>query len=572
MELPPPGNRRVSISNPQETPHRLSIAHGMMPARSSMASSIGSPKPHALPDARKSSIPSSVPGRSMLPSSIPQKGALLLPDATPQQRRGSTVSSVHYAYEQAKQEASDKEKDKEKKGKSKSKNKGAGLMNMLRKTLQGSQSEEMVVTSETPTLVPFGDVVGCLAVHIKSCRQFSHRFIVQQHINLFIRICINHVTKCTKLRNLKATNNEKNLVLRFDEVKYFSVQVPRRQDDERNNIFLELMQDGGSTERPALSLGSVEAHLYEIIQKGCFTEVLQMKHRNSSICRVEVEFMFSYGTFGYGFSHQLKPLQKIIEPSMFMKIAPPPERTDPVTNVITPQRVEYPAFLSPELNVSVGAAESSHPNAVRLEKLQEKPRERLEKMKEEYKNLKTWMEKSEYLRNLITPKVASKVTEVIAKTHSIMCSVLSTTCNGVSNDLTLFGISEASSSHHRKSEHISHEFVDKGDKEGLGIPVVKLVDQDFSEHTLAESVESTPGDIPLPPIHTLQIIEEDETPRSAQEAPEWDVPYEERKSVVFPPDHSLIPKRPSILRVASSLQEVKSSLPINPESVRRRRS
>lgn len=130
MELPPPGNRRVSISNPQETPHRLSIAHGMMPARSSMASSIGSPKPHALPDARKSSIPSSVPGRSMLPSSIPQKGALLLPDATPQQRRGSTVSSVHYAYEQAKQEASDKEKDKEKKGKSKSKNKGAGLLNV----------------------------------------------------------------------------------------------------------------------------------------------------------------------------------------------------------------------------------------------------------------------------------------------------------------------------------------------------------------------------------------------------------------------------------------------------------
>ncbi|XP_026644633.1 C2 calcium-dependent domain-containing protein 6 [Microtus ochrogaster] len=532
MELPPPGNRRVSISNPQETPHRLSTAHGVMPARSSMASSIGSPKPHALPDAHKSSIPSSVPGGSMLPSSIPQKSALFLPDATAHQRRGSTVSSVRYADEQAKQVASDKEKDKEKKGKSKgkSKNKGAGLLNMLRKTLQGSQSEEMVVTSETPNLVPFGDVVGCLAVHIKSCRQFSHRFIVQQHVNLFIRICINHVTKCTKLRNLKATNNEKNLVLRFDEVKYFSVQVPRRQDDERNNIFLELMQDGGSTERPALSLGGVEAHLYEIIQKGCFTEVLQMKHRNSSICRVEVEFMFSYGTFGYGFSHQLKPLQKIIEPSMFMKIAPPPERTDPVTNVITPQRVEYPAFLSPELNVSVGAAESSHPNAVRLEKLQEKPRERLEKMKEEYKNLNTWMEKSEYLRNLITPKVASKVSEEPSL-----------------NDLS--------------------EFVDKGDKEGRGIPVVKLVDQDFSEHTLAESVESTPGDIPLPPIHTLQIIEEDETPRSStQAAPEWDVPYEERKSVVFPPDHSLIPKRPSILRIASSLQEVKSSLPVNPES------
>ncbi|XP_038171486.1 C2 calcium-dependent domain-containing protein 6 [Arvicola amphibius] len=564
MELPPPGNRRVSISNPQEAPRRFSTAQGTVPSRWSMASA-GSTKHHALPDARKSSIPSSVPGGSTLPSSIPQKSALLPPDAAGQ-RRGSTVSSVHYADEQGKQLATDKEKDTEKKGKSKgkSKNKGAGLLNMLRKTLQGSQSEEMIVTNETPTLIPFGDVVGCLAVHIKSCRQFSHRFIVQQHVNLFVRISINHVTKCTKLRNLKAANNEKNFLLRFDEVKYFSVQVPRRQDDDRNNIFLELMQDGGSTERPPLSLGSVEAHLYEIIQKGCFTEVLQMKHRNSFICMVEVEFMFSYGSFGYGFSHQLKPLQKIIEPSMFMKIAPPPERTDPVTNVITPQRVEYPAFLSPELNVSVGVAESSHPNAaVRLEKLQEKPRERLEKMKEEYKNLNTWMEKSEYLRNLITPKVASKVSEEpsLNELSEVNSSLLEEMYGTLTHDF-----------HHRKSEHISHEFVDKGEKEGRVIPVVKLVDQDFSEHALPKSGESTPGDIPLPPIHTLRIIEEDETPRS-QAASEWeDNLYEERKSVVLPPDESLIPKRPSILRVASSLQEVKSSLPINPESVRRRRS
>lgn len=114
--------------------------------------------------------------------------------------------------------------------------------------------------------------------------------------------------------------------------------------------------------------------------------------------------------------------------------------------------------------------------------------------------------------------------------------------------------------------------MDKGDKEGRVIPVVKLVEQDFSEHALPDSGESSQADIPLPPIHTLQIIEEDETPR-AQAAPEWeDITHEERKNVAFPPDGNLMPKRPSILRIASSLQEVKSSLPINPESVRRRRS
>lgn len=132
MELPPPGNRRVSISNPQETPHKFSTAHGIMSARSSMASSTGSSKPHSSSDAHKSSTPSSVPGGSTLPSSIPQKSALLPPDVPLLQHRGSTISSVHYAHEQVKSLASDKDKDKEKKGKSKSKskNKGEGLLNV----------------------------------------------------------------------------------------------------------------------------------------------------------------------------------------------------------------------------------------------------------------------------------------------------------------------------------------------------------------------------------------------------------------------------------------------------------
>lgn len=66
----------------------------------------------------------------------------------------------------------------------------------------------------------------CLINYARTCfLNILFSVIVQQHVNLFIRISINHVTKCTKLRNLKAANNEKNFVLRFDEVKYFSVQV-----------------------------------------------------------------------------------------------------------------------------------------------------------------------------------------------------------------------------------------------------------------------------------------------------------------------------------------------------------
>ncbi|EAW70278.1 amyotrophic lateral sclerosis 2 (juvenile) chromosome region, candidate 11, isoform CRA_b [Homo sapiens] len=176
--------------------------------------------------------------------------------------KGSEASSVPYALNQG-TTALPKNKNQE--------GTGHRLLNMLRKTLKESDSEELEITQETPNLVPFGDV------------------------------------------------------------------------------------------------------------KGCFIEEVQVLHGNIFVCRLEVEFMFSYGNFGYGFSHQLKPLQKITEPSMFMNLAPPPERTDPVTKVITPQTVEYPAFLSPDLNVTVGtpAVQSSNqPSVVRLEKLQQQPRER----------------------------------------------------------------------------------------------------------------------------------------------------------------------------------------------------
>ncbi|XP_068941487.1 cation channel sperm-associated targeting subunit tau-like [Petaurus breviceps papuanus] len=279
---------------------------------------------------------------------------------------------------------------------------GRKLLNMLRKTLKGSESKELDTVQDVPALVPLGDVVGCLAVHIKRCRHFSPRINLQHFTNLFIRITVNKTMKYTKAHSLNCKNNEKRPGIKFEEVKYFSVQVPRRQNDGRNMIYLELMKFDHLETYPVV-LGSFSLHLYEIIQKGSFTEEFFMEIRNLVVCKVEVEFMFSYGNFGYGYSHQLKPLQKFIQPSMFMHVPPPVERTDPLTNVITPQLIEYPAFLSPDLNVTMGIKQkqthSSSP--IRLEKLQQQPRGRLDRMKKEYRSLKTWEEKSKYLDQIL---------------------------------------------------------------------------------------------------------------------------------------------------------------------------
>ncbi|XP_068924925.1 cation channel sperm-associated targeting subunit tau-like [Petaurus breviceps papuanus] len=288
---------------------------------------------------------------------------------------------------------------------------------MLKK--KESESKDLVEAQDIPSLVPFGDVVGCLAVRIKRCRHFSPRINLQYYTNLFIRITINKIMKCTKAHSLNFKNNEKKPAVKFDEIKYFSVQVPRRQDDERNMVYLELMEFDDLEAYPVL-LGSFNLHLYEIIQKGCFTEEFNMKIRNLVVCKAEVEFMFCYGNFGYGFSHQLKPLQKLIQPSMFMNVPPPAERTDPLINVITPQLIEYPAFLSPDLNITIGTQQKHTPSSppVKLEKLQQQPRERLNRMKKEYRNLKTWQEKSNYLENILRMKTEAKEHDESENTNS----------------------------------------------------------------------------------------------------------------------------------------------------------
>uniref|UniRef100_A0A8C0AIS8 C2 domain-containing protein n=1 Tax=Bos mutus grunniens TaxID=30521 RepID=A0A8C0AIS8_BOSMU len=425
---------------------------------------------------------------------------------------------------------------------------GYRLLNMLRKTLKGSENKAPEVTHEAPSLVPFGDVVGCLAIHIRNCKHFTPKIISQHYSNLFICISINNVVKCTKTCSLLSQNTEKDIMITFDEVKYFSVQVPRRQDDEKNNIRLELMQHD-NTKKYLLLLGSVQVHLYEVIQKGCFTGELVL-NKNTFICRVEVEFMFSYGNFGYGFSHQLKPLQKIIKPSMFMDIAPPPERTDPVTNVIIPQPIAYPAFLSPDLNVTVGVpatSQSNQPSVVQLEKLQQQPRERLEKMKKEYRHLSTWAEKASYLEGLLTPGLEHKEPK-----ESNINEIPESQLEERPTDTVTSGVSLIK----EEAETIPSELLDNDDKKGLSLPTLNQSSKDDSSVVAPKTdMPSKETDTPLSTIPRLSITEENQIP-PLEEHQQEAMPVKKMKNLFFLPEEKLKDRYPSLLKTDLHPSEV----------------
>ncbi|KAM5280170.1 cation channel sperm-associated targeting subunit tau, partial [Ctenodactylus gundi] len=184
---------------------------------------------------------------------------------------------------------------------------------------------------------------------------------------------------------------------------------------------------------------------------GHFTEELQMLNKKALICLLDVEFMFCYGNFGYGFSHQLKCLQRPVEPAMFLHVAPAPEReanscyvcyyvegkgiqilgnsltaAGLVSGQNTKVRCSHyellvffinknaiPQLVPPELSSSGGAPadtrQPSQPPVVQLEKPppQRLP-EKLQKMKKEYRKLKTWEEKAGYLENILSPKLENK--------------------------------------------------------------------------------------------------------------------------------------------------------------------
>ncbi|KAF4014208.1 hypothetical protein G4228_005519 [Cervus hanglu yarkandensis] len=294
----------------------------------------------------------------------------------------------------------------------------------------------------------------------------------------------------------------------------FGDVVPRRQDDEKNNIHLELMQHD-STKKYLLLLGSVQVHLYEVIQ--------------------------------------LKPLQKIIKPSMFMDIAPPPERTDPVTNVIIPQPIAYPAFLSPDLNVTVGmpttTSQSNQPSVVQLEKLQQKPRERLEKMKKEYRHLSTWAEKASYIEGLLTPGLERKEPK-----ESNVSEILESQLEERPTDTVISGISLIK----EQAETIPSELLDNddnGDKKGLTLPTLNQSRKDDSSVVAPKTdVPSKETDTPLSTVSRLSITEEDQIPPLEEHRQEA-MPVKKMKNLFFLPEEKLKERYPGLLKTDSYTSE-----------------
>lgn len=77
----------------------------------------------------------------------------------------------------------------------------------------------------------------------------------------------------------------------------FCIKVPRRQDDERNNIHLELMQNVNKEKYPLL-LGNVQVHLYEVIQV-CIKIIFSLWYHIVQLVHIVMIYPYLMDSFYY---------------------------------------------------------------------------------------------------------------------------------------------------------------------------------------------------------------------------------------------------------------------------------
>nr|XP_015214917.1 PREDICTED: amyotrophic lateral sclerosis 2 chromosomal region candidate gene 11 protein [Lepisosteus oculatus] len=169
-------------------------------------------------------------------------------------------------------------------------------------------------------------------------------------------------------------------------------------------------------------LGKMTLNLLDIVHKMTFTELHDLKLKGQVICKIELEISFTYGSLGYGYSHQLrhpqKDLQTIAERSQFLRIFPLEQRKDPHFNVTTGRPSEYPEFLSPHLNVQVGSPAKSEHNILSSSPVEDlstpkmsqmvleimQTRKRLNELKKVYENFQTRGESIQFIEKLVMKK------------------------------------------------------------------------------------------------------------------------------------------------------------------------
>ncbi|KAL6490366.1 hypothetical protein MHYP_G00007110 [Metynnis hypsauchen] len=193
---------------------------------------------------------------------------------------------------------------------------------------QPVQVEEEELKVKSCPLVPLGAPTGVLTIHIRSCRDFRKNTHVQEDTQCMVKITVGRTVKCSRLQPFK-----ENLI--FNEAKHFSIQIQKEEAlgvQLSSSVKVDLISFDGDSPVPKL-MGSTTISLKEVLYKSSVDQQTDLRLGSKKVCKLDTGLTFTYGSFGYGYSHQMKhpgrKMDKLVEESLFLRCPPPEDRRDP---------------------------------------------------------------------------------------------------------------------------------------------------------------------------------------------------------------------------------------------------
>ncbi|XP_036436291.1 trichohyalin-like isoform X2 [Colossoma macropomum] len=204
-------------------------------------------------------------------------------------------------------------------------------------SVQAVQDKEEEPKDKSPRrpLVALGAPTGVLTIRIRGCRDFKKNTQIQKDTQCMVRITVGRIVKCSRPQPFKDN-------LTFNEVKHFSIQIQKEEAlgvQESSSVKVDLISFDGDSAVPKL-MGSTTIKLQEVLYKSSVSQQIDLRLGGKKVCKLDADLTFTYGSFGYGYSHQMKhpgrTMEKLVEESLFLRCPPPEDRRDPHYNVTTP--------------------------------------------------------------------------------------------------------------------------------------------------------------------------------------------------------------------------------------------
>ncbi|KAI9151098.1 hypothetical protein H9P43_009713 [Blastocladiella emersonii ATCC 22665] len=142
---------------------------------------------------------------------------------------------------------------------------------------------------------------------------------------------------------------KKNGVLSWDQIKHFPVIVPRSRKHPFNLVKLQILQVSDVDPTHTTLVGSVSFHIHDIISVSPIASVFDVWDEHRLLGDIRLEMTFNYGSFGYGYSPQLKEERRtaneMVAYSLFPRINPPASQMESEDGVMAVKAVPHPPYI-----------------------------------------------------------------------------------------------------------------------------------------------------------------------------------------------------------------------------------